>query len=153
MIAAVRRFGNAFRSRYRPDDRVGKVLDWLSACQTPSLGGRKLSCACGWQRCVYNSCGNRHCPQCRGGQRRAWLVARTEQLLSVGHFHVVATLPGPLRAIARLNPALVYGALFRCLADTLQRFARQKLHAELGISLSCTPGATIWAFTRTCTRW
>ena len=133
VTSVLRRFVGDYRQRHAPCHHQDRVLDWLCACQTHALGGRMLRCACGWSSPVYNSCGDRHCPQCRGGARKQWLTERSEQLLPVPHFQVVATLPGALRGIARANPALVYSLLFRAIAETLQQLAAQRLDAQLGI--------------------
>ena len=96
-----------------------------------------VECAsgCGWRSPIYNSCTNRHCPQCRGAARAEWLTARSEQLLPVPHFQVTTTLPGVLRQIARDNPRLVYGLLFTATAEMLQELAAdpKRLGAQLGI--------------------
>ncbi|MBC8353470.1 MAG: transposase zinc-binding domain-containing protein [Planctomycetes bacterium] len=43
------------------------TLAKLSLCRTAALGGRKLRRqSCDHQGIAYNSCGDRHCPGCRG---------------------------------------------------------------------------------------
>ncbi len=133
MTDALRTFVDDYRAAHRPAPWTDRVLDWLCACRTGALGGHLLKCGCGWKAPVYNSCTNRHCPQCRGGARASWLEARRRQLLPVPHFQVVFTLPGALRSLARDNLAQVSGALFRAAADTLQELATDRLQAQLGI--------------------
>lgn len=134
VLAIVRQFLDAYRAHGHPDFSVLRVMERICACRTAELGGHQLACtACGWSAPVYNSCGDRHCPQCRGLQRKEWLDNRQQQILPVPHFQVVATLPRPLRVLAKANPRLVYGAMFRALADTLQAFASQQLGGTLGI--------------------
>lgn len=133
VTAALRRFVGEYRRLYKPTQHTDRVLDWLCACRTSALGGRMLSCACGWSAPVYNSCGDRHCPQCRGCVRAEWLAARCEQLLPVPHFQVVFTLPGALRALAADNPRIVYDLLFRAAAESLKQLAAQRLDAQLGV--------------------
>jgi len=135
VTAALRRFIGDYRREHSPTPHTDRVLDWLCACQTRDLGGRMVECECGW--CdpvpVYNSCGNRHCPQCRGGVRAEWLDKREAQLLPVPHFQVVVTLPGVLRELARDNGAVVYGLLLQVATETLKELAAQKLGAQLGV--------------------
>lgn len=133
VTAALRQFIGDFRRFHTPTHHQDHVLDWLCACQTQALGGRMARCPCGWSSPVYNSCTNRHCPQCRAGARADWLNARRDQLLPVPHFQVVFTLPGALRQLARDNPAVVYNLLFRAAAETLQQLAAQRLDAQLGV--------------------
>ena len=45
---------------------------------------------------AYNSCRNRHCPKCQGAAAKEWLAEREAELLPVGYFHLVFTLPGPM---------------------------------------------------------
>jgi len=129
----LRRFVPEFRRTKSTSPWAKGVLDWLCACRTAALGGRMLSCACGWSRPVYNSCGNRHCPTCRAGARAEWLAARRLSILPVPHFQVVFTLPGALRTVARANPRIVYPLLFRAAAQTLQQLAAERLGAQLGL--------------------
>ncbi|RUX78341.1 IS91 family transposase, partial [Mesorhizobium sp. M2A.F.Ca.ET.040.01.1.1] len=80
----------------------------MEACRTAALGGQVEACSdCGHRRIAYNSCcRNRHCPRCQGAAARAWLEAQQANLLPVGYFYVVFTLPAE---IAFHNKAQVYG--------------------------------------------
>ena len=133
VTAALRKFVGDYRRVHWPTHRQDDVLDWLCACRTSALGGRMVKCACGWSSPMYNSCTDRHCPQCRGGVRAEWLAARCEQLLPVPHFQVVFTLPGALRTIARDNQQLVYGLLFTASAETIQQLTAQRFDAQPGV--------------------
>ena len=57
-------------------------------------------------RIAYNSCRNRHCPKCQGAAAEDWLAAREADLLPVGYFHVVFTLPAEIAPIAYQNKAV-----------------------------------------------
>src|SRR5690349_1864357 len=73
----------------------------IEHCRTAALGGQVEACPdCGHWRIAYNSCRNRHCPKCQGVAARSWLEAREADLLPVGYFHVVFTLPAEVAAIA-----------------------------------------------------
>ena len=66
------------------------------------MGGHVEACEdCGHWRVAYNSCRNRHCPKCQGAAARTWLAEREADLLPVGYFHVVFTLPAEISAIAQ----------------------------------------------------
>jgi hypothetical protein len=80
-----------------------KVMSAIESCRTAALGGHVARCendACGYTVIAYNSCRNRHCPKCQGAAARKWLAEREAELLPVGYFHVVYTLPARLRDIA-----------------------------------------------------
>lgn len=115
--------------------RQVKVLHAVVRCRTSALGGHRDQCPrCGHQAISYNSCRNRHCPKCQTGARDKWLAARQRELLPVGYFHIVFTLPKELSALALRNPAALYGLLFHASAETLLEVARdpQHLGAEIG---------------------
>jgi hypothetical protein len=109
----------------------------IEHCRTAALGGHVEACTdCGHWRIAYNSCRNRHCPKCQGAAARTWLEAREADLLPVGYFHVVFTLPAEIAAIAFTNKALVYDLLFKAAAETMLTIAAdpQHLGARIGIT-------------------
>jgi hypothetical protein len=109
----------------------------IEHCRTAALGGHVEACTdCGHWRIAYNSCRNRHCPRCQGAAARTWLEAREADLLPVGYFHVVFTLPAEVAAIAFHNKALVYDLLFKAAADTMLTIAADPSHlgAKIGIT-------------------
>ncbi|AQS92391.1 hypothetical protein A0U94_14535 (plasmid) [Gluconobacter albidus] len=70
---------------------------------TCAAGGHVAPCGyCGHWRIAYNSCRNRHCPRCQVNAARTWLAEREADLLPVGYFHVVFTLPARISTDARL---------------------------------------------------
>jgi hypothetical protein len=120
----VRDYGAAYRAaRPLPLAHV-RVLDAIACCRTAALGGHLEACDhCGYQRPVYNSCRNRHCPKCQTLARAEWLADRQAELLPVGYFHNVFTLPHEFNDLSQANPRLLYRLLFRTVAATLQAFA------------------------------
>lgn len=129
----------------RPRFEVGKILklhertleksklnDWqkrtlfaLSKCRTAELGGHIDQCnhaACGHLHMSYNSCRNRHCPKCQGHKREEWISKREDELLNVGYYHVVFTLPHELNQLALHNPRLLYGTLFKVAWSVMKGF-------------------------------
>ena len=132
-----RRHGPAYQKAHA--DHLGgterRIMAAITACRTPALGGHVEHCAdCGFVRCAYNSCRDRHCPKCQGLARAEWLEARQTELLPVPYFHIVFTVPAPLAEIAFHNKAAVYGILFHAAADALRDVAgdRRYLGAEIG---------------------
>jgi hypothetical protein len=114
-----------------------KVMAAIEACRTAALGGHIDGCEeCGHIRIAYNSCRNRHCPKCQGAAARAWLAEREADLLPVGYFHVVFTLPAEIADIALHNKALVYDLLLRVASQTMMTIAADPKHlgARIGIT-------------------
>ena len=115
-----------------------KALRDVADCRTLALGGHVFRCqACDHNRIAYNSCRNRHCPQCRASAPAEWLDRQAESLLPVEYFHVVFTLPSQVDRLAKLNPVTVYNALFQATAETLKQVAADPRHlgAEVGLLL------------------
>lgn len=132
-----RRHGQRYRQTH--DAHLGRVerrvMSAVEVCRTARLGGHVQRCQdCAAFRIAYNSCRNRHCPKCQGQASRDWLVARQADLLPVGYFHVVFTLPQQVAVIAFQNRNAVYSILFRAVAETLRRLAADPKHlgAEIG---------------------
>ena len=120
-----------------------KVMSAIEHCRTAVLGGHVEACEdCGHWRVAYNSCRNRHCPRCQGAAARTWLAAREADLLPVGYFHVVFTLPAEVADIAFHNKALVYDLLFRAASETMMTIAADPRH--LGVRIGITAVLHTW---------
>ena len=83
-----------------------------------------------------------HCPKCQGAAARAWLAEREADLLPVGYFHVVFTLPAEVADIAFQNKAAVYDLLFRAASETVLTIAADLKH--LGASIGITAVLHTW---------
>jgi hypothetical protein len=116
-----------------------KVMSAIERCRTAALGGHVARCensACGHTVIGYNSCRNRHCPKCQGSAAREWLADREAELLPIGYFHVVYTLPSELRDVAFQNKRVVYALLMKAAAETTLQIAAdpKRLGASIGIT-------------------
>ncbi|MDD2991908.1 MAG: IS91 family transposase [Zoogloea sp.] len=114
-----------------------KVMSAIEHCRTAALGGHVEVCEdCGHWRIAYNSCRNRHCPKCQGAAARTWLAEREADLLPVGYFHVVFTLPAEIAVLAFHNKTVVYDLLFRAASETMLTIAADPKHlgARIGIT-------------------
>src|SRR5438874_1563028 len=116
-----------------------KVMSAIERCRTAALGGHVARCendACAHTAIAYNSCRNRHCPKCQGAAARQWLAAREAELLPVGYFHVVYTVPAPIADIAYQNKRVIYDLLMKAAAETTLAIAADPSHlgARIGIT-------------------
>jgi hypothetical protein len=114
-----------------------KVMSAIENCRTAALGGHVDACEdCGHWRSAYNSCRNRHCPKCQAAAARTWLAEREADLLPIGYFHVVFTVPSEVADIAGQNKAIVYDLLFRAASQTMMTIAADPKHlgAHIGIT-------------------
>ena len=112
-----------------------KILSAIQRCRTPTLGGHRYQCAqCGREHFVPHGCGNRHCPQCQGAQASEWLDRQRRVLLPIPYFNVVFTLPHALNQLIRQNRQTLYRLLFDAASQTLLKFGRQELQAQIGVT-------------------
>ena len=74
--------------------------------------------------------------ECQGAAASEWLAAREADLLPVGYFHVVFTVPAEIADIAFTNKAAVYDLLFRAASETMLTIAADPRHlgARIGIT-------------------
>lgn len=106
-----------------------QVMSAIEQGRSAARGGHVERCEdCGHSRIACNSCRNRHCPKCQGAAATEWLAAREADLLPVGYFHVVFTLPTEIAPIACQNKAIVCDLLFRTAAETLITIAADPQH-------------------------
>jgi len=135
-----RAHGSAWRQSRAGHLSLGqlKVMSAIERCRSVALGGHVLRCqACEHTQIAYNSCRNRHCPKCQASAAHRWLEARQAELLPVDYYHLVFTLPAPIRDLAYYNKSIVYGILFKTAAETLLTIAADPKHlgARIGVTL------------------
>ena len=113
-----------------------KVLDAIARCRTAALGGHRDQCSnCGHQAISYNSCRNRHCPKCQTNARDQWVRKRQQELLSVGYYHVVFSVPHLLVPLMWQNKRQLFALLFEASAAALLEVAADPryLGAQAGL--------------------
>ena len=132
--------GEHYRCAHRLPSVHLEVMRAIQDCRTAALGGHVERCdACGFERISYNSCRNRHCPKCQASAKLRWLQARKADLLPVGYFHVVFTLPHEINPIAEVleNKKVIYDLLFQTPAETLKEFGanpQNRLGGKIGFT-------------------
>ena len=134
----LRACAGSYRDTRRLSAHQLRVVNSLVSCRTAALGGFKASCEhCGAVTIQYASCRNRHCPKCQTLAQTRWVERQCADLLDIGYWHVVFTLPHELNPIAQGHPALIYRLLFHAASKTLLEFGRNPrwLGGELGITM------------------
>lgn len=128
-----RAYGESYRQAHRMPSSHLKVMQAIGACRTAALGGHLQQCdRCGYQQPAYNSCRNRHCPKCGSLSKARWLEDRKADLLPVGYFHLVFTLPHELNPLALANKKVICDILFKAVSETLIEFGRTHLGGLIG---------------------
>jgi hypothetical protein len=117
----INRFGKHFQQRYKPNAYILHTLNAITKCRTAELGGHTFVCdCCGAIHFRYNSCRNRHCPNCQAAKQAIWVDELVHATLPVKHYHIVFTVPHELNDICLLNSADFYNRLFSCAWEAIR---------------------------------
>ena len=130
----LRAHGESYRRAHPLPVSHLKVIQAVERCRTAALGGHLEQCdSCGYERPAYNSCRNRHCPKCQSLANVKWLEKQKSELLPVGYFHLVFTLPHELNALILTNTKIMLSDLFKAVGETLVDFGRTGLGGQIGL--------------------
>lgn len=112
------------------------IINLLSLCRTTALGTHFRKCDhCSYIDKANNSCRNRHCPNCQNKDREQWLDKRMKELLPVGYYHLVFTLPHKLNGLSLQNKKIMYNFLFKAASQTVLELSKDIKHlgADTGL--------------------
>src|SRR6266542_1295175 len=128
-----REYGEQYRHKQALPVSHLKVMRAVERCRTAALGGHIERCdSCGFERPAYNSCRNRHCPKCQSLAKVKWLDKQKSEILPVGYFHLVFTLPHELNGLILTNKKILLSHLFKAVGETLVDFGRTRLGGQIG---------------------
>jgi predicted Zn-ribbon and HTH transcriptional regulator len=129
-----RSYGESYRkTHFLPASHL-KVMRAVEVCRTAEMGGHLKQCdTCGFEHPTYNSCRNRHCPKCQSLAKAKWLNKQSSELLPVGYFHLVFTLPHLLNRLILAHKKIFFSLLFKAVSETLLEFGRTRLKGTVGI--------------------
>jgi hypothetical protein len=129
-----RSHGESYRKTHFLPASQRKVMRAVSVCRTAELGGHLKRCdTCGFEHPTYNSCRNRHCPKCQSLAKAQWLQKQTSELLPVGYFHLVFTLPHEFNRLILAHKKIVLALLFKAVSETLLEFGQRRFGGTVGI--------------------
>ena len=129
-----RLYGERYRRTHPLPASHRKAMRAIEVCRTQELGGHLKKCdTCGFEHPAYNSCRNRHCPKCQSLAKAQWLEKQTAELLPVGYFHLVFTLPHELNRLILAHKKILLTLLFKAVSETLLEFGQTRLKGTLGI--------------------
>jgi len=150
-----RAYGESYRRDHPLPAFYLKVIEAVERCRTAALGGHLEQCnTCGYERPVYNSCRNRHCPKCQSLAKVKWLDKQKSELLPTGYFHLVFTLPHELNPLILVNKKPLINILFQSVWQTLAQFTQCGLGGTPGITaVPHTPGIKPCWIIFICTVW
>jgi Putative transposase. len=129
------RFYPEYKGQYTPSAQQARAAEDIMDCRTEALGGHVYECGeCGYRLIQYNSCRNRHCPQCQGVAKAVWIDKRSRDILNAPYFHVVFTMPTLLQPLIYQNQELLYSLMYKAVAETISELSWDKKHlgAQVG---------------------
>lgn len=137
------KYGAEYCRRHKISPEQGKAMRAITACRTAQLGGHMDTCpACGYEKPSYNSCRNRHCPKCQSLVKERWIEHQKYDLLNVGYFHVVFTVPAELNQLIYQKQRTLYNLMFRTVAETMAELSADKKY--LGAAIGFTSVLHTW---------
>lgn len=132
----LRKYGEEYISRNNSIGQEKGIIRLLSACRTPAMDSHYQKCDhCDYTTKAPNSCRNRHCPVCQQKDKLKWLEKRMDELLPIGYYHLVFTIPHELNALCLQNKKVMYGILFKAASQTLLELCKDTKHmgADTGL--------------------
>ncbi|MGE5304010.1 MAG: IS91 family transposase [Alphaproteobacteria bacterium] len=127
-------YGQSYRETHCLPAAQRKVMRAVEVCRTSALGGHLKQCdTCGFEHPSYNSCRNRHCPKCQSLAKAQWLQKQGAELLPVGYFHLVFTLPHLLNGLILAHKKILLSLLFKAVSETLLEFGQRRFGGTVGI--------------------
>jgi hypothetical protein len=141
------KFYHGVTQKYRLSPQQHKVARHIGDCRTAALGGNISICQeCAGVSIHYNSCRDRHCPQCQGINKAVWVDSMLGDVLNAPYFHVVVTMPRQLHPLIYSNQELLYSLMYKATAESLTELANDPkyLGAQIGfISILHTWGQNL----------
>lgn len=129
-------YGGQYISNNKTTEQQRSIIHLLSACGTSVLGSHFEQCdQCQYTGKANNSCRNRHCPRCQQKDKLEWAAKRMDELLPVGYYHLVFTIPHQLNPLCLQNKKTMYRTLFKAASETVLELTRDPKHmgADTGL--------------------
>ena len=134
---AFENFSNEYLKHNSATIEQHKVIDCILACKTGKLGYNIQACEdCGTIHSHYNSCGNRHCPNCQAINKDKWVFSKQNDVIPVRYHHTVFTVPAEIRTLFKFNKKRLYNLIFKCAWETIDDFSanpKNKIEAKMGM--------------------
>jgi hypothetical protein len=130
------RYGDSYISQNHIRGQEKGIIHLLSACHSQFMGSHFEKCDhCNYTGKAYNSCRNRHCPSCQQKDKLEWMDKRMRELLPVGYYHLVFTIPHELNPLCLKNKKVMYDILFNAASQTILELSKDTRHlgADTGL--------------------
>lgn len=128
-----RQHGEAFRRENNLSAVQLKAMQAIEKCATEQAGFHSFICEhCGHTDVAFNSCCNRHCPNCQWLKQEIWIDKAKSRLLPVKYVHIVFTLPPFLNEFVLINHQLIYNILFEASWYAINKVVQSFTGAQTG---------------------
>lgn len=134
--AILAEYGESYISRNHIMGQEKGLIHLLSMCRTQAMGSHFERCdQCSYLGKAFNSCRNRHCPTCQQKDKLQWMDKRMQELLPIGYYHLVFTIPHELNPLCLGNKKVMYEILFKAASQTLLELSIDTKHlgADTGL--------------------
>jgi len=131
-----RQYGQEYITRKNLKGQEKGIINLLAACRTKAMDSHYEKCDhCNYITKAPNSCRNRHCPVCQQKDKLQWLEKRMDELLPIGYYHLVFTIPCQLNALCLQNKKVMYDILFKAASQTILELCKDTKHmgADTGL--------------------
>lgn len=126
-------YGDEFKRKSKLNFSQLKAFEHILECRTDACGIHVDVCEdCGHEKVSFNSCKDRHCPQCQTFKKEEWINDRKAELLGSRYFHLVFTIPDDLNVIVMQNRERLYNILFRASSETIMKLTENKIGVTPG---------------------
>ena len=148
MSYSIQQVFKKFKDSYLKNNKLNyeqsSVFNNILNCRTETLGTRIYKCEdCGKTVFTYNSCRNRHCPNCQDYKKEVWIQDHKEDILNISYFHVVVTVPAELHIVFYHNQRKMYNLLFKASSKTMIELCEDKKY--LGVKVGITSMLHTWS--------
>jgi len=130
-------YGPEYIQNHNLSKEQWKVYNSIIKCKTSSLGYHIITCGdCGESHTGFNSCRNRHCPNCQFYAKEEWITKELSYLLDCPYFHIVTTIPKELNELVLYNQKAIYNILFKATSESILKLTDDPkwLGAKVGIT-------------------
>lgn len=129
-------YGESYITRNHIGGQEKGIIRLLSMCRSQAMGSHFERCdQCHYLGMAFNSCRNRHCPTCQQKDKLKWMDKRMQELLPIGYYHLVFTIPHELNPLCLGNKKVMYDILFKAASQTILELSRDIKHlgADTGL--------------------
>ena len=127
-----KKFGHTYTYPMNREQR--NIFYSIMSCKTKQRGTHTYTCKCCKKDIItYNSCHNRHCPNCGDFKKEVWIEERRKDILNVEYLHMVCSIPNEALSLFIQNKRITYDILIKSASEAIQELIYNKYKIRAGI--------------------